>query len=123
MYKASKKQKNSRWNCVFISPFNFIMDVEPKNWTRTCEASKQLRKDLAEGIIDPRNYKPALVKKKPRRLFGLSKVSVLNIVTSFAVVSQLGSEKMLVWVETGKSVGQSPKKVSHELHFFLLLHN
>ena len=39
------------------------MDAEPKNWTRTCEAAKQLRKDLAEGIIDPWNYKPALVQK------------------------------------------------------------
>ena len=61
--QSIKKTKNCQWNCVFISPFHFIMDADPKNWTRSCEAAKQLRKDLAEGIIDPRNYKPALVQK------------------------------------------------------------
>ena len=40
------------------------MDVEAQNWTRTCEVAKRIRKDLAEGIMDPRNHKPAMVQKK-----------------------------------------------------------
>ena len=90
------------------------MNVEPKNWSRSCEAAKQLRKDLAEDIIDPRSYKPALVQKTrdvylafPKSRFSSN---MRNIVTDFEVVSQLGSEKIMEWVETGRPPSRPKSK-------------
>ena len=100
--------------CFFISPFHFTMDAEPKIWNRSCEAAKQLRQDLAEGIIDPRSYKPAVVQKTrdvyltyPRSRFSSN---MRNIVTDFEVVSQLGSEKVMEWVESGKPPSRPKSK-------------
>ena len=100
--------------CLLSHLFILSWMLSLKYWTRTCEAAKQLRKDLAEGIIDPRSYKPALVQKKrdvyltyPRSRFSSN---MRNIVTDFEVVSQLGSEKILEWVETEKPPSRQKSK-------------
>ena len=90
------------------------MDADPKIWNGSCEAAKQLQKDLAKGIIDPGNHKSALVQKKrdvylafPKSRFSFN---LRNIVTNFEVVSQLGSEKIMEWVETGRPPSRPKSK-------------
>ena len=82
------------------------MDAEPKNWTRNCEAAKQLRKDLADGIIEYKNYKPAMEQKKriiyqsfPKARFS---ANMRNVVTDFEAVAPLGGDRIMEWVENGK---------------------
>ena len=79
---------------------------EPKNWTRKYKAAKQLRKDLADGIIDHRSYKPALEQKKrlvyqsfPKARFS---ANMRNVVTDFEAVAPLGGDRINEWVENGK---------------------
>ena len=82
------------------------MDAEPKNWNRNCEAAKQLRKDLADGIINHQSYKPALEQKKrlvyqsyPKSRFS---ANMRNVVTYFEAVAPLGGDRINEWVENGK---------------------
>ena len=82
------------------------MDAEPKNWSRSCDAAKQLRKDLYENIIDPdeaprkvQETRP-LYKTVPKTKFA---PNYRNLANDFVMMRELNDEDALkAWVEDGK---------------------
>ena len=77
MYAVQITKKIFDGIVFFISSFHFIMDADPKIWNASCEVTKQLRKDFAEGIIDPRNYKPTLVQKNETLIWPFQSLAFL----------------------------------------------
>ena len=83
-----------------------MMDAEPKNWSRSCEAAKQLRIDLVEGIIDPddapkvvQSTRPVYM-KVPKTKFA---PNYRNLANDFVMMRQLNDECAIkAWVEDGK---------------------
>ena len=90
------------------------MDTEPKTWSKNCEAAKQLRKDLADGKINPKDYKPKHVyqmrdvfSKYTLQRFGQN---LKNVVTDYLSAISLGDDAVAYWLETGKvPVGSNGK--------------
>ena len=82
------------------------MDAEPKNWSRSCEAAKQLRIDLYENIIEPEDAPKdvqgsrSVYKKVPKNKFA---PNYRNLANDFIMMRQLNNEcAMKAWVEDGK---------------------
>ena len=82
------------------------MDTESKSWSKVCEAAKQLRKDLADGKINPKDYKPKHVyqmrdvfSKYTLQRFGQN---LKNVVADYLSAISLGGDTVAYWIETGK---------------------
>ena len=56
-----------------------MTDAKPKNWSRTCEAAKWLRKDLYEGNIDPHRDQAHVIQENcPLYLYYTKEISQQN---------------------------------------------
>ena len=75
------------------------MDAEPKTWTRTCEGARQLRQDLANGIVKSKNAKPSLIQPTREVYLAYTKTrfaaNLRNSIADFEAVSQLGEEVVM----------------------------
>ena len=82
------------------------MDNEPKNWSKSCEAAKQLREDLAQGRINPKDYKPKHVHQMRESFqnYALNRFAnnLKNVVADYLSAVSLGDDAVASWVESGK---------------------
>lgn len=82
------------------------MDTVPKPWNKVSEAAKLLRKDLADGKINPKDYKPKHVYQM-RDVFSEYTLqrfgqNLKNVVADYLSAISLGGDAVAHWLETGK---------------------
>ena len=82
------------------------MDAETKGWSKSCDAAKQLRQDIVDGVINVKSYKASNVQAMrpvyapyPKTRFSSN---LRNIVTEYNLVSQLGEDAVQQWLPEGK---------------------
>ena len=82
-----------------------MSNAKPRNWSRTCEAAKWLRK-LYEGKIDPhRDWAHVVQENCPLYLYYTKAIFQQNFkktVEAFFAITNIGDEALLKWVEDGK---------------------
>ena len=103
------------------------MDAETKTWSKTCEAAKQLRQDIADGVINVKAYKASNVQSMrtvyapyPKTRFASN---MRNIVTEYNIVAQLGEEAVQLWIPEGKMPAGSNEGNNVFTVFLFVLHN
>ena len=83
-----------------------MTNAKPKNWSRTCEAAKWLRKDLYEGKINPHRDQAHVFQENCSLYLYYTKVifqqNYKKTIEAFIVVNKIGDEALLQWVEDGK---------------------
>ena len=83
-----------------------ITNAKPKNWSRTCEADKWLRKDLYKGKIDHhKDWAHVVQENHPSYLYYTKAIFQQNFKTTskFLIdINEIGDEALLQWVKDGK---------------------